>query len=182
MDEFFNVLEGIEEREIILKKLSNKIKDREILLDIATGSGYLIRNLLDKNITIVCLDLNSEVLKKLKTELDAKEKKVKLYYVCCDATKLPFKNSSFSTVTAWSAMAHIPEWKKLLDELYRVAERILLLEPDGGFSVRAFRDFRVKHGMPEYIEVIKKAKKMGKVRSLKYPLFYEIEIMKELLK
>ncbi len=150
MREFFSLIEKIENREHYLRGLCNRIKGDRIL-DIATGSGYLIRNLLDLPVAIFCTDIRASAMKKLKSEL--KDTKARLYFVCCDATRLPFKSKVFSSAISWSAIAHIQDWQALLREMDRVAEKILLAEPLGEYSLRAFREFALSHEVPEPEEV-----------------------------
>lgn len=138
-----------------MKKLANNIKVGERILDIATGSGYLVRNLLDKNVFIVCLDIDSKPLIKTKSELPD------LNYVRADAGSLPFKNSAFDCVVTWSALVHVEDWRTVIDESFRVSERVLTAEPHGAFSVRAFRDFRCKHNTPNIEEIKSEFEKHG---------------------
>jgi ubiquinone/menaquinone biosynthesis C-methylase UbiE len=46
---FFELLGDLETRETALKKLACKINDGERILDLATGSGYLVRNIGSKS-------------------------------------------------------------------------------------------------------------------------------------
>ncbi len=152
---FFELLGNLEIRETALKKLARKIKEGERVLDIATGSGYLVRNLLNKNAFIVCLDVDSKPLSETKSELPD------INYVCADARHLPFKGTSFDCVATWSALVHIKDWRGVIDESFRVSKRMLTLEPHGAFSVRAFRDFRCSHSYPEIEEIREEFEKHG---------------------
>lgn len=146
---FFELLGNLEIRETALKKLACKINEGERILDIATGSGYLVRNLLDKNANafIVCLDVDSKSLSKTRSELPD------MNYVRADARHLPFKNSSFDCVVTWSALVHINDWRGVIDESFRVSKRMLTAEPHGAFSVRAFRDIKCRHSYPDIEEI-----------------------------
>lgn len=153
---FFELLGSLETREITLKKLTSKINDKERVLDLATGSGYLVRNLIDKDVFVVCLDLDFGPIIKTKKELPD------LHFVLADARHLPFKSSSFDYVVSWSALVHIEEWKDVVDESFRVSNKILTAEPHGVYCVRAFRDFRCTHKYPEIKEIQKEFEKHGK--------------------
>lgn len=107
---FFKLLGSLETRETALKKLTGKINEEERLLDLATGSGYLVRNLVDKDAFVVCLDADSKPLIKTKNELPD------LHFVVADARHLPFKSSSFDRVVTWSALVHIEHWKQVIRE------------------------------------------------------------------
>ncbi len=161
---FFELLGDLELRETALKKLACKIKEGDRVLDIATGSGYLVRNLLNKNAFIVCLDMDSKPLSKTKSELPD------INYVCADARHLPFKGASFDCVVTWSALVHIKDWRGVVDESFRVSKRMLTLEPHGAFSVRAFRDFKCRHSYPDIKEIQAEFEKHGaaNIDSMRY--------------
>lgn len=149
MDEFFRLLSDIELREPLLEEACRKVLEGQKILDIATGSGFFIRNLLQKDVAIVCVDFNPSVLLKLKKELDSIEKRARVYYVCCDATRLPMGDGNVDITTSWSAIAHIPDFRKMMGELKRVTNtKIILVEPTGEYYIRAFRDFRCQHELP----------------------------------
>ena len=152
---FFKLLGGLQTREEALKKLAGKIKNKERILDLASGSGYLIRNLLGKDAYIVCLDLDSGPLLKTKKELP------NMAYVRGDALHLPFKKSAFDYVISWSALVHIEDWKGVIKEAFKVSRRLLSAEPHGDYEVRAFRDFRCKHKCPDKKELLEEFEKYG---------------------
>ncbi len=153
---FFNLLGGLETREVALQKLASKINNGEHILDLATGSGYLVRNLLDKNAFIVCLDFDAKPLKKTKKELPG------LNYVRGDALHLPFKKSSFDSVISWSTLIHIENWKGVIEEAFKVSNKMLTAEPQGDLQVRAFRDFKCKHAYPKTKELAEEFERYGK--------------------
>ena len=153
---FFELLGNLETRETALKKLTGKINEGERLLDLATGSGYLARNLMDKDAFVVCLDRDFGHLIKTKKELPD------LHFVVADARHLPFKSSSFDRVVTWSALIHIENWKQVIRESFRVSSTMLTAEPHGAYCVRAFRDFRCMHTHPEIKEIRKEFEKYGR--------------------
>jgi ubiquinone/menaquinone biosynthesis C-methylase UbiE len=153
---FFELIGNLETREAALKKLTGKINEGERLLDLATGSGYLARNLIDKDAFIVCLDMDFEPLIKTKKEVPD------LQFVVADARNLPFKSSSFDRVVTWSALVHIEHWKQVIDESFRVSSTLLTAEPHGVYCVRAFRDTRCMHTYPDIKEIKEELEKRGK--------------------
>jgi ubiquinone/menaquinone biosynthesis C-methylase UbiE len=150
---FFKLLGNLQAREDALKKLADRTNDKERILDLATGSGYLVRNLIDKDAFAVCLDMDFGPLIKTKKELKD------LHFVVADARHLPFKNTSFDSVVTWSALVHIEDWKDVVDESFRVSNKMLTAEPHGAYCVRAFRDFGCMHKHPEIKEIKKEFEK-----------------------
>ncbi|MBU2560396.1 class I SAM-dependent methyltransferase [archaeon] len=153
---FFELLGNLQAREDALKKIAGKINDKERVLDLATGSGYLVRNLIDKDAFVVCLDMDVGPLIKTKKELPD------LHFVVADARNLPFKNTSFDYVVTWSALVHIEDWKDVVRESFRVSNKMLTAEPHGAYCVRAFRDFRCMHNHPEVKEIKKEFETYGR--------------------
>ena len=152
---FFKLLGSLETRERALLKLTGKINEGERLLDLATGSGYLVRNLVDKDAFVACIDMDSKPLIKTKKELPD------LQFVVADARHLPFKSSSFDRVVTWSALVHIENWKQVIRESFRVSDRMLTAEPHGAYCVRAFRDFKCMHTHPDIKEIKEELEKRG---------------------
>jgi ubiquinone/menaquinone biosynthesis C-methylase UbiE len=152
---FFELLGSLETREAALKKLASKINDKGRILDLATGSGYLVRNLIDKDAFIVCLDIDFRPLINTKKELSD------IHFVVADARHLPLKSTSFDSVVTWSALVHIEAWREVIDESFRVSKRMLTAEPHGAYCVRAFRDFRCMHKFPNIEEIQKEFEKYG---------------------
>ena len=150
---FFELLGNLQAREEALKKLASKINDQERILDLATGSGYLARNLIDKDVFVVCLDLDFGPL------INAKKELSNILFVVADARHLPFKRPSFDSVVTWSALVHIDAWREVIEESFQVSKRMLTAEPNGAFSVRSFRDFRCTHKHPEIKEIQKEFEK-----------------------
>ncbi|NOZ76828.1 MAG: methyltransferase domain-containing protein [Euryarchaeota archaeon] len=157
MQSFFDFFGRIEERESVLRELASLLAPGECVLDIATGSGYLARQMKDQR--VVCLDLDPGVIHRTARLLPGT-------YVCADATRLPFRDASFDSAVAWTGAAHIPDWKGLVREMVRVTRaggRVILAEPKGEYSTRAFRDSRCTHAMPSPAEIAEELDKFGQV-------------------
>lgn len=138
---FWNLVEGIERRERALKALASKLEGGGRVLDLATGSGYLIRHL---SRGAVGVDIDREALLRARRELPEYE------YVQADATSLPFRDDAFDRIGGWSVLVHVPDWRKVVEEMMRVLDikgRIVLCEPIGS-AVRAFQDYRCTYEPP----------------------------------
>ncbi len=94
----------------------NKIK----ILDVACGTGDMIRNFLkyskelDKNIDIKGLDPSHEMLKK------AKEKLPNIDFILSYATNIPLKDNSVDIVSISFGIRNVLEIQKAIDEFYRI--------------------------------------------------------------
>lgn len=175
MERFFQLLENLGHRERELRSLAQV--DEGWVLDVTTGSGYLVRNLLAKNLHVVCVDISGGALTKLRGELEGKGEAT-MHFLCADATRLPFSEDSFPLAMAWSALAHIPDWGELVEELWRVSREIKLLEPRGSYSTRAFRDFKLTHEAPPPGEVEEKCRRLGRTKLREGSFFYLLELSK----
>ncbi len=140
------MLPEYESRERILKKVAEKVYGS--ILDLATGSGYLVRNFISRDVSVVCTDIDCRSLLMLKKEIK------KFNYVCCSIDALPFKENSFDFVVGWSALVHVKNWKKVITESLRVADSLIVAEPNNKISLLAFRDFKIKFEAPSINDII----------------------------
>ena len=123
------LLGEIESRERVLRRVAELCSGR--VLDVATGSGYLARKIPGR---VVCLDIDASRVARIGD------------VVVGDARRMPFRSESFDVVAAWSALAHIAEWREAVAEMFRVARRLVITaEPRGKLALLAFRDFRCEH-------------------------------------
>lgn len=75
----------------------NRNRSKKIL-DIATGRGMLLTKLVEScgsSIDLVCVDLSFEVLKYDRIKTIKTNPNMKINYIACDATRLPFISNSF---------------------------------------------------------------------------------------
>jgi|GEM_PF-1642313 ubiquinone/menaquinone biosynthesis C-methylase UbiE len=145
---FFNILGDLEQREEILAQLAEKIEEGSKVVDIATGSGYFARNFLEREVFLVCVDIDTRALMSLKKELSSISKKAHFEFIISDAAWLPFKEHVFEYSIGWSALVHIKDWRISVEEMFRVSRNIILAEPSGEYAVRAFRDFMYNYSPP----------------------------------
>jgi ubiquinone/menaquinone biosynthesis C-methylase UbiE len=158
---FFELLGMVQDREGLLGELASMVTREDKVLDIATGSGYLAGHLRGRGAEVTCLDTDAEAV--------AKAHAYGLKGVVADAANLPFRDACFSKVLSWSAMVHIPRWRRVLKEAFRVScvgGQVVVLEPRGAFAVRAFRDFASEHEAPQPEEVLGELMKYSKPRAI----------------
>ncbi len=92
------IILGNKAKEFIIESINNK--ENEFILDIATGRGDLFREMvkgLKTNSQIICTDLSFEVLKYDRLKAKKINPMVKVNYIACDATNLPFKDNTIDT-------------------------------------------------------------------------------------
>ncbi len=167
--------EEIGHRELALKGLACSAKGR--VLDVASGSGYLARHLLNRNARIFCIDIDPVALRRTKNELAPSRAPS---FVCCDARRLPFRSGSFDSVLTWSALVHIPEWRMVVNEMFRVSRGIVATcEPKGAYSVRAWRDYRCCHAPPTPEELTRAFAGYGSVERVEKDFLDEIRCVKQ---
>jgi ubiquinone/menaquinone biosynthesis C-methylase UbiE len=98
-----------------------RLKDK-VLVDIATGSGYVAIEMAKLGLQVIATDLTPEALtniKKFKKQL--KLPNIKL--IECYAEKLPLKNESVDYVVANAILEHIPDEQKAIDEWKRILKK-----------------------------------------------------------
>ncbi len=110
---------------------------RNSVLDVATGSGRMLLQLLQRGCSVVSGDINSEALDKARQRLGELADKPTL--VIMDAHNLEFDNSSFQSVTFANAIHEIDSPRDALDEIARVMTddgKLLVIEFNShGFDI-----------------------------------------------
>lgn len=109
------------------------------LLDIGSGRGVFLWPLLSTfpDLPVTCVDLLNYRVSDIQTVKAGGVEN--LAALSGDATALPFADSSFDVVTLLEVLEHIPETRKALAEVCRVARRFLL------FSVPSKEDDNPEH-------------------------------------
>lgn len=112
--------------------------DYNKLLDIGSGTGYLINMLKDKEIAeFYGLDLSEEMIK------IAKSKKIKnAEFILGSANKLPFDDDTFDIVTCIQSFHHYPYPNEAMREAYRVLKKggLYILSDTGVGGIAAWID------------------------------------------
>lgn len=125
---------------IVWKNISEAINENipdEInsIVDIGCASGYFYEvfgSLLSKKYNYSGYDYSSAMIKL------AKENYPDVQFNIADVTKLPFDDKSHEFVFSNAVLEHVPEWKKGLLELCRVAGKYLVLSKMPGTNNNIF--------------------------------------------
>lgn len=100
-------------------------KKESIVLDLGCGNGLSTSNIKGK--FVVGLDLSEVQM------IRAKKKFKNTNYVVGDASNIPFKSNSFDVVVAINLLHHIPNSRKVIDEVWRILKpggRFLTVDPN----------------------------------------------------
>jgi len=114
------------------------------ILEIGCGSGYgavLLSELRPKS--YVGIDLMPEQI-----ALARQRKLLNAEFMVLDATDLPFPDQSKDVVVIFGVLHHVPVWRKVVSEIYRVLRpggRFFVEEPDGAAVARFDRVFAWGH-------------------------------------
>lgn len=117
------------QQELILKTIEDiidylNLNKPEIVIDITTGRGMLLNELakeLKYESHLVCTDLSYVVLQADRKKIQKHKPKIKVSFVSCDATNLPFLNNSYDLALSFMGISNMRELiPKALKETYRV--------------------------------------------------------------
>ena len=119
----------------------------ESVLDVACGTGDMVRELQNHGCHVTGVDLSEEML------IIAESKVPTATYMIADAEHLPFENDCFDAVTCAFGVRNFVHLEQGLSEMLRVLKpggRMVILElatPDNKL-VRPFYNFYTKHIIP----------------------------------
>lgn len=105
-----------------------------MVLDLATGMGSNLQNLLDsdnKDFKIVCSDFDPKIL--MYTRKLRKTDDKRIAYIGTDGRYLSIADNTFDYITSLAGLGNIPETEKVLNELYRVLKPHGKLIIQGGY-------------------------------------------------
>jgi ubiquinone/menaquinone biosynthesis C-methylase UbiE len=110
-----------------IKRIFNALdlKENKIFLDIGVGgSGYTVIEAARNNVRAIGIDVSSEGMRT--AHRFAKHILGKNFSLCdfivCSATHLPFKSKSISMIASIAVLEHIPDDKRVIDEISRIIE------------------------------------------------------------
>lgn len=99
----------------------------DIILDIASGSGWTTELLNRLGFNVVAIDLSTYLLKIGKDRINCDNRietdKLKIEFICADGEKLPFKDESFDGVICMNSLHHFPDYYIILNEMNRVMKK-----------------------------------------------------------
>jgi len=104
-------------RNRFIKKLN--IDDNNKILDVATGTGDIVKHIISKNnVTIVGIDISDQMIKIARNKI--KSKKSSLEWEVGDAENLPYLDNSFDIITISFGFRNFTNYDKALSEFNRV--------------------------------------------------------------
>lgn len=141
------------------KKMARFVRDRDLVLDIATGTADVPIAILKKRCVkgIVCIDRSMNML--IKGIKKVKHKNA--FFILADGMELPFKSYSFDAITMAFGIRNMSDPKLCLNECYRVLKRggrIIILEfsMPKNWLVKLIYLFYLRHILPYIGRVISK--------------------------
>lgn len=140
------------QQELTLKTIEDiinylNINKPDFTVDIATGRGMLLNELvkeLKHEFHLVCVDLSYVVLKADREKIQKYNPKIKVSFVSCDATNLPFLDNSYDLVLSFMGISNMRNLiPKALKETFRVLKQncnflngtIIIEEDSEGYKV-----------------------------------------------
>jgi len=137
---------------------------RASVLDVGGGHAQLTRPLIDNGYTVTVTG-SADICR---TRLDRCCEPASFKYLTCDSLHLPFQDNAFDVVMAFRLLPHANQWKKLIQEMCRVAGKAVIFDYPDKRSANILYDllFDLKKNME------------GNTRT--YTLFSRAEISREL--
>ena len=129
----------------IIDSINNK--ENEFILEIATGRGALFKEMVKQlkvESQIICTDLSFVVLKYDRLRAKKINPEIKVNYIACDATNLPFKDNTIDTAVSFFGIANmldlaadgIKEAKRVLKVGQSLLDSYVIIKEDSeGFKM-----------------------------------------------
>jgi len=120
---------GASEELLDMVRKTNSLKPGQRLLDLGCGFGTFVLLCLRNGIDACGVEVAD-------FDLDFARKRLRVEFPDCDPTRIylqkdaqttGLENESFDVITAWNLLEHVPDYKQLIEEVYR------LLKPGGYF-------------------------------------------------
>jgi ubiquinone/menaquinone biosynthesis C-methylase UbiE len=134
----------------LVELLVAQLPEKGRCLEIGIGTGRIALPLMERGVDLVGIDISSEMLRKLVAK--AGQMKIAL----ADATRLPFRDATFSSAIASHVLHLVPDWRAALGELVRVVAPggVLLIsrtaDPAHEWNIAVRRRFFAEAGNPPW--------------------------------
>ncbi|OGF99311.1 MAG: hypothetical protein A2Z86_00585 [Candidatus Glassbacteria bacterium GWA2_58_10] len=120
---------ALEEKNFVLRAFELLAKTRPmknpLVLDVGTGAAKIpirfVHQLSPAN--LVALDISHAMLKKARENIQAKRLTRKIFLVCADAERLPFRSGTFDLVCSHSLLRRLSDPLHYLEEIVRVTRK-----------------------------------------------------------
>lgn len=119
-----------------LQNISVRFKENTKLLDIACGSGFIMKAAKGLFNKIYGMDISLNILRKALLSANG--------VICADVDFIPLKEKSINVVVLFSAMHHFYDYNEIINEIYRILKPrgILYINHDiNNAFIRRFRIF-----------------------------------------
>lgn len=115
----------------------DKGKEGKLFLEIGGGDGRFALSLMKQGFKVVETDIAPGSVAKARYFAAKSGVAEENYFMALDAENLPFKNEIFDGVFMVASLHHMPDYKKVLAEIYRVSKKdacvLILREPAAWF-------------------------------------------------
>ena len=107
--------------------LASYIRTKGLIVDNATGSGYMAIELAKRGYRVIAMDLTYAELMKLKVNIARLKLQKNILLVCASSEELPVKTNSADGMVANAILEHLPHEKKAINEIGRVLKKDAVL-------------------------------------------------------
>jgi len=113
------------QKEAYFIALDSYVKDGDKVLDVGCGIGYGLNLLSIKAKEVVGVDVDDKAIKYCQAHVYKKNPRLRELKVY-DGYHLPYADSSFDVITTIDVIEHVEKYDKFIDELLRVAKRVVM--------------------------------------------------------
>ncbi|MSO56241.1 MAG: class I SAM-dependent methyltransferase [Acidobacteria bacterium] len=115
----------LDDQERVLARFLGDVSGRRIL-DLGTGTGRAALALAQRGARVTGVDASSEMLNVARRR--AADANLAIDFAEGDAHALAFPDRSFDSVVCLRVLMHVPDWRRSISELCRVADRRLVFD------------------------------------------------------
>ncbi len=130
----------------VLANMIGCVRDRTVL-DVGTGTGRAALLLARGGARVTAVDASEQMLAAARRR--AADERVAVDFLRGDAHALEFKDRSFDTVVCFRVVMHVPDWRRCLGELCRVADRLVIFDYPSAASAASIQSLfrRAAHSL-----------------------------------